>query len=249
MGLTTQKSDAVLLVYDNPEVGAQLAGLLAGETRHCDLVDGPEAARQRLKSGGYELLVCRESLEGFALLGEIRQEQPLFPAVIVTAAPSLDGAMNAMRLKVTGYLIEPLDVGELVASVEQALERSRSNRAVQDLRQRIEAWGKALHALERSLEPGPQPDAMVSHETLMQHTAGNIMGALLDMAPLRPSEGSADTNWAAVMPPGLTSADYRAALLETVEVLERTKHSFRSRELGQLRKRLQKCLNGETLKS
>ena len=242
---TVKTTASVLLVHDDPEVGPTLSGLLAEGLGGCDLVTAAAAARERFACGGYQLLVSRESLDGFELLSEARCDNALFPGILLSSEPSVESALRAMRLQVTAYLTEPLDTEELLRSAKRALERFRASRAVHDLRERVEAWGRGLGALETSMEPGPGPDASPERETLVQNTIGNIMGVLLDVAPLCPQERVAPGQSGALSASGLTAPEYRAALREAIEVLERTKHSFKSRELGQLRKRLQGCLNGE----
>ena len=69
---------------------------------------------------------------------------------------------------------------------------------------------------------------------------GNIAGVLLDMKALFESslgDGSAPMPCAIQLRPRLET--YQKAVAESIEVLEQTRHAFKSKELGRLRQMLE----------
>lgn len=59
---------------------------------------------------------------GIDLLAWIRTHHADLPVILVTGAPAVDTAVNALRLKAYDYLLKPIDEYQLVQSVERAYQ-------------------------------------------------------------------------------------------------------------------------------
>jgi len=60
--------------------------------------------------------------DGMDLLKEIRENQPLIPVVMLTAAKNVKTAVEAMKLGAFDYVTKPFDIDELKIIVDKALE-------------------------------------------------------------------------------------------------------------------------------
>jgi DNA-binding NtrC family response regulator len=61
-------------------------------------------------------------LGGYELLTLIREQHPMIPVIIVTAANELEMAVACMKLGAVDYFVKPVEKGRLVASARRALE-------------------------------------------------------------------------------------------------------------------------------
>jgi DNA-binding NtrC family response regulator len=88
--------------------------------------------------------------DGIALLQEARAADPGLLCILMTAFASVDSAVRAMKGGAYDYLGKPVDMDELVLTVERALETTRLRREVRALRSAAEAGGAAPPLLFRS---------------------------------------------------------------------------------------------------
>jgi DNA-binding NtrC family response regulator len=137
----------------------------------------------------------------------------------MTGSPELETAMRAANLPIAGYLLKPLDYDAAAAAIERLAADHRHRRELHALSQQV------VHLLGSHLASADPADPL----------AGKLeqLGRQLAAAAQRnPREGTA----------GSGAPPWRDAIAETIAVLEKTKHSFRSKELGELRKRLQQLV-------
>lgn len=141
------------------------------------------------------------------------------PAVILlTGQPEFETACRAANLPVAGYLLKPADLASLDATLQRVLHAQRRRADFLSLSHDI------LRLLEtRGLQGSAEENFLVSKLARLAGCFGS-----------RPPDRT-----------GGEAANYllwRAAVTDTIAVIEGTRHSFRSRELGQLRVRLQDLL-------
>jgi two-component system response regulator GlrR len=102
----------------------------------------------RLKSNGYRVLTASDSSKalalarknyidlavidyklgdenGVVLMEKLRELQPELPAIILTAYGTIDSAVDAIQRGAGNYLTKPFDGDELIAQIENCLEKSR----------------------------------------------------------------------------------------------------------------------------
>jgi CheY-like chemotaxis protein len=143
--------------------------------------------------------------------------------VLLTGNPEFETACRAANLSVAGYLVKPPDFG----LVDELLRR-----LVAERRQRAEFLSLSREILGLLGAHGAnglaQECALVERLALLaRHFAVSVAAGETGPSGTRPG----DETW-------------RAVISETIAVIEKTKQSFRSKELGQLRLRLQRLLTG-----
>jgi two-component system response regulator FlrC len=115
---------AVLIVEDDPNLREALLDTLR-HTEHPVFAagSGPEAL-EILNAEDIGLVVSdlqMEPMDGHELLGEIRQQHPALPAVLMTAHGSIENAVDEMRHGAADYLVKPFEVDTLIAVIARFL--------------------------------------------------------------------------------------------------------------------------------
>ena len=75
--------------------------------------------------------------EGLSLLDEIRLQHPSAIVIIMTAYPTVDSAVEALRVGAGDYLSKPFTVDDLAATLERAAERRIFDVESRELRDRL----------------------------------------------------------------------------------------------------------------
>jgi putative two-component system response regulator len=91
-------------------------------------VDTGEAAMRTLKERHVDLVTLDLKLpdrQGVNLLQEIKLERDEVEVIIITGYGSLKSAMDGIRYGAAAYLLKPFNVAELIALINQTLERKR----------------------------------------------------------------------------------------------------------------------------
>ncbi len=236
-----------LLLADDEEVYLRAtAELLMEDGFHVDTaLDATEATRL-LERKAYDVLVSDIRMPGnlqFEFIRDIGRLAPDLPVIIVTAHPTVETATEAVHLPVVAYLTKPLPIETLIDSILRCATVARTRRSVGHYAERLATWSDSLQQLRggRLVQNG-HPSKHLAQEVLGLSLA-NMAGLLADMSTLFQAalgEGQGTLPCIQGQCPRLEA--HREALREGVHVLEQTKHSFKSKELGLLRQRLEQQL-------
>lgn len=245
----TTMPQRILIADDEETFRESTSAILADAGYTCSSAkDAMEA--ERLLEHGFDLLVADLRMPGNAqleLLETVSQRHPDLPVVVVTGFPTVGTAIESFRLAIVDYLIKPVDLDELRRAVERGLRRRVMTRAVKEAMTETAKVAGLFEQLGRSMhQTGRQADQLEwsTQEYLAQamghiaHLSG-LVGRTLEVSRTgRPQE---PTDMCALMKcPRLDR--YEAAIEDAVEVMERTRSSFKSKEIGALRQRLEAVL-------
>ena len=240
------KSLGRILIADDDEAfrrSANSALTQAGYECH-QAQDGGEAIGL-ISTTQYDLLLSDVEMPGnrdLCLARDVSRLAPGLPVVLVTAFPTVETAVQSVHLSVTGYLVKPFHMAELLDCTMRAIWNYRARKTAEVNHLRIAEWNRVLEELKAALQTTRNADASL-WLTLFDLTLRNIGGTLLDLKALAEAIAGAP-------PPGVGAKWGDAAgpvvlvqaLRETISVLEKTRSSFRSKELGELRKKLEDLL-------
>jgi DNA-binding response OmpR family regulator len=240
-----------ILIADDEEVFYQsTADLLRREGYECDCApDGPTAAAM-IRGDNYDLLIADIRMPGnpgLELIEEVSRTAPGLPVILVTGYPSMQSAVKSLGLPVWAYLFKPLDFDDLLPRVRAAIQYHRRYRLIRHSQRRLQDWLDNMDVVESVMQQSTGDAARVPVNAFAVMTLRNIGAALSDLQQIIDSLTDTD-----VSPEACHLFDcprpavLRAALRDTVNVLERTKRSFKSRELGELRQRIQDLLDRES---
>ena len=130
---TGEPAARVLLVEDDPEAAAYVLYVLR-DRGGFDVTHAAAAADalREARTGHWDLILTdveMPGMTGLELLGQVRQVAPLLPVVVLTAHPSVDYAVRALRHDADEFLEKPVSPDRLVEVVTGLVAKGRAARA------------------------------------------------------------------------------------------------------------------------
>jgi two-component system OmpR family response regulator len=122
-----EKRRRILVVEDDPETAAQVAGSLTGSGYQVDLVANGSDALTQGRSRSYAVMTIDRLLpdtDGLTVLQQLRRDGVSTPALIVSALGEIDDRVRGLRAGGDDYLVKPFAFEELLARVEALARRS-----------------------------------------------------------------------------------------------------------------------------
>jgi DNA-binding NtrC family response regulator len=116
----------VLVVDDDREICDFMETFLAKDGAEVKTISDPEAASDEVKNGGYHLVVLdlmMPKLDGVEVLSRIRKVDSDVAVVIFTGYPSLETAVQSMKLDAVDYLKKPFDPDEFREVVDRVMRK------------------------------------------------------------------------------------------------------------------------------
>jgi len=236
----------ILIADDQATFLQSTADLLRKYGYTCTAVPDASATLECLRQSPYDLLITDIKMAGnvhLELVTEVARIADGMPVILVTGYPEVRTALQALHLPVIAYLVKPFEVEELLAEVRSGVERHSLYRAVCQAQDRAEHSCHTLRDLAGSLATAPKAALTAPLTSFLTLTMHNIINALFDWERLTETFVASKDHGAAVQVAEASLLHQQRGLLEeAVRTLERTKCSFKSKELGELRKRLQDSL-------
>ncbi|HWD94051.1 MAG TPA: sigma-54 dependent transcriptional regulator [Verrucomicrobiae bacterium] len=141
----------ILIVDDDPGQRSLLNSFLKSQGFETAVVDSGERALEALRGGPFNMMISdvrMPGLSGIETLRAARKEHITVPVLLVTAFTDVRDAVAAMRDGAVNYLAKPIDLDELLASVQHTTGISKK--------------APLLHG-----EDKPLPDSVVARSPLM----------------------------------------------------------------------------------
>lgn len=237
----------ILLVDDEEVFRKSTCELLKDNGYDCECAVDSSTVSEKLGQYKFDLLISDINMPGNAQLELVRKlhESALnIPIILVTGYPSIKTAIESLQLPVLAYLVKPFEIDELIKWVELGLKESSINLGIRELRNRLKSWDDDMERLQNSMEMASTSTANESKEldAFISSAFGNITGALLDIKRVYETNKELykqDTYACHILNCSRLVA-YQAAIKETIDVLVKTKGAFKSRELRDLREKLEK---------
>lgn len=140
---------ARLLVVDDEPALLEVLREAAGLSADCQVLSAASVseAAEVLSREEIDLLITDMLLpdgSGLSLLPQLQRVSPGAAALVVTGLPSMDGAIDAMRLGAVDFLPKPFSVPQLAQRIEKALAAQRHHRRRE---WRMQKLRKAFHRL------------------------------------------------------------------------------------------------------
>jgi len=174
MGNATSKGH-VLVLDDEPAVCALLSERLTMEGYECKTCSSGEDALAAMQRESFDVVISdirMPGMSGMEFLAQAHQRDPHSAYVMVTAEDDLRVAIQAMKQGAADYLVKPIQLEALLASVHRALDVKHMEAELENYRhnleEMVEARTKQLQAAMRRIE-------LTYDETL------EALGAALDL--------------------------------------------------------------------
>ncbi|MBN3845580.1 response regulator transcription factor [Paraburkholderia sp. Ac-20342] len=116
----------ILVVEDDAEIGAAIRGRLSRLGHAVDLEMDGGVANNLLAVETFDLVVLDvmlPTLDGFAILRNLRAAGNTTPLLLLTARSAIDDRVSGLALGADDYLVKPFDYREFEARVQALLRR------------------------------------------------------------------------------------------------------------------------------
>ena len=224
--------------------------LLTGLGWSVEVFTEPVKALTALSSKDVSLLLAEHrpgGRFGIDFLKTAQREQNDLMMVLMVPAGETTLSADLFDLPIVTCLISPITADRLQESILMAKRCRQTLGAIHDSQRRIGAWEKDLAALETSLRGTPRLAPYLSVDSFLTMTFQNILGSMMDVRQIADSFVNPNVEPEACHLFNCSRMlEMTRVLRETVDVLEKTKHAFKSRELGLLRQKLEQVISGET---
>ena len=175
----------LLLVEDDPMIGASVQRGLKQEGYTVDWVRDGAAAELAVANGVHELILLDLGLprkSGLELLAGLRRKGVAVPVLVITARDSVADRVKGLDAGADDYLVKPFDLDELSARV-RALMRRQGGRATPV----IEIGALALDPAAHTVTLDSAPVALSKREFSLLHALMKQPGVPLSRAQIEES--------------------------------------------------------------
>lgn len=172
------ESRRVLVVDDDANFLKVCLTVLRRVGMEVDGVSDPHEALRRMQHSRYDVVVsdmCMPELSGTSMLQSARRIDPGLPMVLMTGAPTVESAMEAIDLGVSKYLRKPFDIDVFVNTVTTAASRRTTSGEHAMLSPKLD---HALAGLWMAFQPIVEfsKKSVYSYEALMRTNAVDVKG-------------------------------------------------------------------------
>ncbi len=117
------KTDASILVIDDENVVCEsFSRILTDKGYKVDTKTKPREGLELALSKKYDLVFLdlkMEEMDGMDLFTHLREKDPVLPVVIVTGNPSMETAIESVRLGASDYILKPFTPSEILKSINK----------------------------------------------------------------------------------------------------------------------------------
>ena len=232
----------ILIADDEEFFLSTTADLLGNEGYECHHALNAESALKHLKSSVFDLLIADIHMPGnseLELVKELREVAEGMPVILVTGDPSLETATKSIQLPVAAYMTKPLDIEMLLTHVKNAINNYKTYCSMQNTSQRLQEWQKDLDTIKEVVSNTLESTPSIPIHTFFKLTFRNIAESLLDLEHLIEGlDSNSKDQYACNLLDCPSLTKMKSGLTETMEVLKKTKESFKSKDLARLRDKL-----------
>ena len=124
--------------------------ILGGKGYEAETAGTGQEALEKARKGVFDLALLDirlPDMEGVDLLEPLKEMHPDMPVVMITAYASTETVMRALNGQAVAYITKPMDIDEMLARIEEALEKERlirEKRQVEEALREGEARSRAL---------------------------------------------------------------------------------------------------------
>ena len=251
-GRAMTRTTKILLADDEQTFLHSTADLLRDQGYDCDCAMTADEARVLLEQTEYDLLISDINMPGngqLEFLNSVHGEHRDIPVIVVTGYPSVETAVHSFRLSAVDYLQKPINIDELLALIGPAVQKGAFIRRVRQTKEEVNSLIGTLETLEHvGMRGGSQAgetvgplamSAYLDHAVSHLATVSTGLKTTLDSMKHGGGEESANIPITGICP---RCQSYREVLYHTVQVLTKTKETFKSKTLGELRRQVETIL-------
>jgi YesN/AraC family two-component response regulator len=232
----------ILIADDEPLIRQVLRTLLVSAGFRVREAASGDQALDVIREDRPSLIISDINMPGNDDLAFVRTVAGMFPGlpvILLTAYPSVETAVESVNLSVVAYLVKPPDASKVLDAVRHAVGTYEARESVRRSLVRLKSWTQDLEQIERlmaGVRASPAGDETAAGAYL-ELTLRHLMSSVLEFRDVVSALAAAPAGAESVR-----SLELSKAVHETVEVLEKTKRVFKSKDLGELRQKLEAVL-------
>ncbi|NNL67277.1 MAG: response regulator transcription factor [Myxococcales bacterium] len=156
-----------LLLVDDEEVFAKSTSrMLDKQGYQVETAHDADHASELLRQKTYDCVISDVRMPGntrFEFIEDLAEAKDSPPVVVITAYPSVDTAVKSLDLRISSYLVKPIEIDDLLSRVEDAIREVRTRRAANKLMSRAGTSAEAEPpAPPAARSDGPDPEKLAS---------------------------------------------------------------------------------------
>jgi len=155
-----------LLLVDDEEVFARSTSRMLDKHGY-EVETAPDADRARdlLRERSYDCVISDVRMPGnarFEFIENLAEAEGAPPVVVITAHPSVDTAVRSLDLRISSYLVKPVEIDDLLSRIESAIREVRARRSAGRAMDRADGRSAAAAAPAREVPPAVDPERLAS---------------------------------------------------------------------------------------
>lgn len=241
----------ILIADDEKTFLQSTADLLRIEGYTCECAKDALATYDLLKTQQFDLLIADIKMPGnhhLELIKEISGKADHLSVILVTGYPNVNTAIDAVNLSVSAYLVKPFACEELFSCVENAMIKSEEYRKTQEI---LQTKMQQLETTLQDFQHKSHHELINTSSSLYEFVSNNLLTISQSVIDLNRALNAISNRTSLTSDTCLTLACQRPqrllrALQEAVNVLQKTKNFFKSKELAELRKNLEEIIKQES---
>ena len=118
---------SILVVDDELLIRDLLYDFFQQQGWNIAVAENGEKALEILRSRKIDLLLTdikMPQMDGITLTSQVREKYPDIPVVLMTGYPSVETAVEGIRVKVEDYIIKPFNINKLFKTLKSQLEKN-----------------------------------------------------------------------------------------------------------------------------
>jgi len=128
-GRKQAKKPSVLVIDDDEDIRKVLSEILKDNGYRVDSAETGGEALRKAEEKFYNLALIDirlPDIEGIELLTKIRETKPRMRKIIITGYPTLKNAVEALNKGADAYIMKPLDIEKVLATIKEQLKKHNS---------------------------------------------------------------------------------------------------------------------------
>ena len=116
----------ILIIDDDADICQYMKTLLEASGYRVSTISDPMLVLERIKQETFHVLIVdlmMPRMDGIELIGHIRKHDSDVAIIISTGYPSVDTAVDAMKLNVSDYVRKPFEVDKFRQTIEDVLKQ------------------------------------------------------------------------------------------------------------------------------
>lgn len=171
----------ILIVDDEMNMCEALFDVLEDEGYSVSIASDKEEALRLLSNIEFDLLIMDIRLKGtngIELLNLAKELRPDIGIIVITGYPSLDSAIEGVRLGIDDYLLKPISVESLKASIQNViLQKEKEKQKAKSVKE-LEKAEERISRLEEALSQATKLASLGKISPAMFHEVKNILGII-----------------------------------------------------------------------